>query len=1080
MPRPALRRLARSIHALLFAALLLLGAAPAFAGVAAASSLPIYDARQQDEALRTRLLNERFHPDRIAAERTASLLEQRVPTTRIDLEPLFGLPVYVRDLTGALTEAPAQGVDPADAVRDYIDSQPTLFGASAGDLLRNARLVRRGVTEHNGMTTLHWRQTHEGVEVVGSELRASVDAEGRVIAVSSTMLPPPPDGFETPATALRAAQGINAAALAIGAAEPNALTRAEDERGVDHHARFDGGTAFEGAIDTKMAYLPVARETLRPAYRVSIQQSGDPTRYLVFIDASDGSTLLRAPLTLHVAEPASYRVFADPATLVPLASPTPSLPGQPVPNGVEPPIVPRTRVTIPFLDPVASPLGWIDAGANVLRGPNAWVYLDTDADDEPDSDTQTGAPARVFDFPLDLSLDPVEYVPASLTQAFYVANWYHDRMHALGFTESFGNFQRDNFGRGGVGGDPMHVHLHDGFAVNNANFQPSDDGFPGVTQMFLWDQPSPRRDGALDTTILVHELTHGLSTRLAGIIGLLLVPQGGGLGEGWSDFYALSLLTDPSVDPALPHPVSGYASFGFGDVGDDSHYFGIRRYPYSTDMSVAPLTFADIDPAQFEVPEDVPRSTRPSPAPDQIHNIGEVWCSILWECRAGMIEKHGPEQGNDLMLRLVTDGLKLAPGQPDFVTARDAILLADAVNNGGENWPELWRSFARRGLGFGAASPNGQQASGVVESFAIPTYSFIYPDGRPTRARPDAPISFVVRILDPAPTPRPPSSVLAVADIGGQFQIFDAVRIGDSNDYRVELPPQPCGADVSFFLVAQGPSGTVHDPPADLYQIDIFLQGETVYEDLVEQDSGWSLAAVDDDAWSGFWERSNPSGGPPIQPPSDATPEGEICFHTQFWDTSLQAGHSMVNAGRVTLTSPRLDATGEGDAFFSWKQWTFISDFETFWRRWLRVYVSNDDGQTWVQAAETIAVSDGWEFREFRLADFVEPTDAVRIKFVAFNEFNWFRYSTLPPPLGTLALCEAAIDDVRLTRRVCSRPCPADLSLDGRVSPADLAVLLASWGDVDPLLDLDSDGFVGPGDLSILLAGWGPCQASGN
>jgi len=55
----------------------------------------------------------------------------------------------------------------------------------------------------------------------------------------------------------------------------------------------------------------------------------------------------------------------------------------------------------------------------------------------------------VFDFPLDLTLAPSTYRDASVTQLFYWCNFMHDRMYEMGFTESSGNFQVNNFGCGG-------------------------------------------------------------------------------------------------------------------------------------------------------------------------------------------------------------------------------------------------------------------------------------------------------------------------------------------------------------------------------------------------------------------------------------------------------------------------------------------------------------------------------------------------------------------------------------------------------------------------------------------------------
>lgn len=51
-------------------------------------------------------------------------------------------------------------------------------------------------------------------------------------------------------------------------------------------------------------------------------------------------------------------------------------------------------------------------------------------------------------------------------------------------------------------------------------------------------------------------------------------------------------------------------------------------------------------------------------------------------------------------------------------------------------------------------------------------------------------------------------------------------------------------------------------------------------------------------------------------------------------------------------------------------------------------------------------------------------------------------------------------------------PCPADINRDGTVGPADLSVLLGSWG-TGGAADLSGNGTVGAEDLSVMLASWG-------
>jgi len=58
--------------------------------------------------------------------------------------------------------------------------------------------------------------------------------------------------------------------------------------------------------------------------------------------------------------------------------------------------------------------------------------------------------------------------------------------------------------------------------------------------MYIWTQTSPNRDGVFDTSIPVHEFTHGLTNRLTGggTGRCLQTTEAGGMGEGWSDAMA--------------------------------------------------------------------------------------------------------------------------------------------------------------------------------------------------------------------------------------------------------------------------------------------------------------------------------------------------------------------------------------------------------------------------------------------------------------------------------------------------------------------------------------------------------------
>lgn len=238
-------------------------------------------------------------------------------------------------------------------------------------------------------------------------------------------------------------------------------------------------------------------------------------------------------------------------------------------------------------------------------------------------------------------------------------------------------------------------------------------------QMYVWTGPNPDRDGDLDTEIVIHEYSHGLSNRLVGGGVGLGALQSRGMGEGWSDFYALALLSEESDDVDGTYAMGGYATYLLSG-SQQNYYFGIRRYPYSTDLNKNPLTFKDIDPTQASAHTGVPRNPAVGNSATSVHNIGEVWCGSLREARANLARRLGLDAANDLMLQLVTDGMKLSPVNPNFLQARDAIIQADLVLTGGANRDDLWAGFARRGLGASAFSPASGTSTGVREAFNLP------------------------------------------------------------------------------------------------------------------------------------------------------------------------------------------------------------------------------------------------------------------------------------------------------------------------------------------------------------------------
>lgn len=234
----------------------------------------------------------------------------------------------------------------------------------------------------------------------------------------------------------------------------------------------------------------------------------------------------------------------------------------------------------------------------------------------------------------------------------------------------------------------------------------------GLVNITLYDSSgaAPKTDSDLDMVVIAHEYTHGISTRLTCgpsiSTGLSNAEQ---MGEGWSDYFGLALTQRKADLGVTPRGVGNWL------LGQDSAGSGIRNYQYSTNMALNPLTYNAIAEAS---------STGRAP----VHFVGEVWCTMLWDMHWKLIEKYGfnpnlytGKGGNNIAIKLVTDGMKLQKCSPGFIDGRNAILKADSLYNNGDNAKLIWEAFARRGLGFSSRQGLSSSTADGFEAFDIPS-----------------------------------------------------------------------------------------------------------------------------------------------------------------------------------------------------------------------------------------------------------------------------------------------------------------------------------------------------------------------
>ncbi len=230
----------------------------------------------------------------------------------------------------------------------------------------------------------------------------------------------------------------------------------------------------------------------------------------------------------------------------------------------------------------------------------------------------------------------------------------------------------------------------------------------------IFQQTGPQYlDGSFDNGIIAHEFGHGISNRLTGgpLVTSCLTNQEQ-MGEGWSDFFTLVTTVEPGDKGTDQRGIGTYAS------GEPVSGRGIRRFPYSTDMEISPLTFDDVKGLKSATTGQVLQ-----------HSVGEIWTNMLWDMYWKLVDKYGYDpdwrnknSGNAKALTLVMEGMKIQGCNPGFVRGRNSILKADSLLFGGVNAFDIWDVFSRRGLGYYADGGNPNNIDDGKENFETNPY----------------------------------------------------------------------------------------------------------------------------------------------------------------------------------------------------------------------------------------------------------------------------------------------------------------------------------------------------------------------
>ncbi len=595
----------------------------------------------------------------------ADTLRQQIPGLILRWDGMSGSPKWMAAPPGGTLSTPMQG-KPEDIARAFLADNATLFGLTRHEV--DQLEMTSIVPTTDGGANVYFKQRAFRLEVWGGRAIMRIRANGTIPFLGSSlyakmMLPEAPsiDAIEA---VRRAVHDVYPGILFTG----NILSM---ERSGEQLTIFDD-LGFGRSPQARLVLFPESDST-KLAWEVKVAELTLETDYRVLVDALDASILFRRNMTRYATAKILNAGYPDPEA------------------DEEAP--PQYEVkTIPSSTP-ESPSGWITGDGTSLVGNNATshLYYWTEAG--------LSDPTGTYEFSYN--------TPSSaLVNAWWWANDAHDRFYSAGFDEAAGNYQEDNFGNGGIGSDAMRVVSWTVGGRNNAFYTTSVDGDLSTIN-FFWvgcglcgdhdDYPENggERGAGFMRDVVVHEYTHGVSTRMVGGPAddtCLFGTQSGAMGEGWSDIFPASFYGDLRL--------GSYFYEGAGWMRDPRH----------------DLTYDDLcGVGNYGC---------------QVHDDGMIWVGTLWDLRQSMIALD-TAGGLDAFHKIVIQGLANTACYPSYIDARDAILQADTDLYGSSHFGIIWNVFANRGMGEGASS-TGEYDTSPTTSNTVPGAYLCTAPGSPT------------------------------------------------------------------------------------------------------------------------------------------------------------------------------------------------------------------------------------------------------------------------------------------------------------------------------------------------------------
>ncbi|KAJ1976087.1 hypothetical protein H4R34_004108 [Dimargaris verticillata] len=355
--------------------------------------------------------------------------------------------VYVtEDAAGQLPLLPPEQ-DPIIRARNLAQ---VLYGLDDQDMV-----VKSNYTSvDTGITHVYLRQRWDDYEIINADMNINLDPQGLIVSYGSSFVPKQVDQPVAKDATLdqNPVRAVHAVVEALGYNSVSPTTMATEAQGDKTYYVTNVPGSVESATPVRKVYLINEESQLVPVWQVTLRTKDNwVVGHAVRQSASAAESASNDP--------------KEQATLVSLISWRSDAVYNVYGLGEFDPLVGRRRF---YKDPAnqrSSPLGWHnnhrDQPFTTTQGNNVIAQQASTGEDWRFKERPNGGRDLVFNFPLNLSLEPRAYTDAAVVNTFYWVNILHDIFYLYGFDEKAGNFQQNNLHRGGLDNDPVIAYVQD-------------------------------------------------------------------------------------------------------------------------------------------------------------------------------------------------------------------------------------------------------------------------------------------------------------------------------------------------------------------------------------------------------------------------------------------------------------------------------------------------------------------------------------------------------------------------------------------------------------------------------------------